>query len=58
MAGSYVAANLGVSLSIARTRGWRFARTLPLAFAGMHLAWGAGFLAGLGAGFARSWRRR
>jgi glycosyltransferase involved in cell wall biosynthesis len=45
--GSYLAANLGVSGFIAARGYWRRLPLLTLSFAVLHLAYGAGFLAGL-----------
>ncbi|MFN7941327.1 MAG: glycosyltransferase family 2 protein [Thermoanaerobaculia bacterium] len=47
VAGAYAAANLAVSLALAARHGARLALTLPPVFATLHLAWGAGFLAGI-----------
>ena len=47
LAGAYVAASVGASLVVARRHGWRHLLRLPPAFAGMHLAYGLGFLSGL-----------
>lgn len=43
----YGAANLGVSLSTARSGGWRLLPDLVFAFALLHLSYGSGFLLGL-----------
>lgn len=43
----YGAANLGASLSTARSGGWRLLPDLVLAFAILHLSYGSGFLLGL-----------
>lgn len=45
--GAYFAASLGVSVALARKRGWRHLPRLPFAFVCMHLAYGLGFLSGL-----------
>ncbi len=45
--GAYLAASLGASVLIARRRGWGKVLRLPIAFACMHLAYGAGFLIAL-----------
>ncbi len=42
-AGSYALANLAASTWLAVRRGWRLLPRLPLAFATLHLTWGAGF---------------
>lgn len=47
VAGSYAAANLLASAATARRVGWRWLPALGLAFAILHLSYGAGFLAGL-----------
>ena len=52
-AGSYMVANLGASIFLARKRGDRLFPILVLAFLALHLAWGLGFLAGL----IRFWNR-
>lgn len=43
---TYGAASLIASLAVARRRGWHFLPLLPVAFAGMHLGYGAASLAG------------
>ncbi|NJO84248.1 MAG: hypothetical protein HC828_16655 [Blastochloris sp.] len=48
--GPYLAANLGASVYTAR-QDWRTLPVLPLVFATLHVAYGAGFLHGL-----RRWR--
>lgn len=45
--GSYLLASTMASLVIASRRGWRYLPLLPPAFLGMHLGYGAAFLAGL-----------
>jgi succinoglycan biosynthesis protein ExoA len=56
---SYLTASLLASLPIARRHGWRFLILLPLAFACLHLSYGAGFLLGiprfLAARIRRAW---
>lgn len=47
LVGTYLLASLGASLVLAQRHGWRHLVRLPLAFACMHLAYGAGFLVGL-----------
>jgi cellulose synthase/poly-beta-1,6-N-acetylglucosamine synthase-like glycosyltransferase len=47
LAGAYAMVSLGVSLAVARVRGWRHFWRLPLAFACMHVSYGLGFLTGL-----------
>jgi len=47
VAGSYLAANLAASLHTARRSGLALAPLLPLAYAVLHLGYGAGFLVGL-----------
>jgi succinoglycan biosynthesis protein ExoA len=59
----YLAANLGASLHVAfRERNWRYAFLMPIVFASLHVAYGAGSLWGtvqLGAiGLARILRRK
>lgn len=44
----YSLASLAASVWIAAHKGWQYAPILPLAFATMHLAYGMGFLVGLG----------
>ena len=51
--GIYLLANLGASLLTARVAGWHTLPLLPLAFATLHISYGAGFLAGL----AKFWNR-
>lgn len=51
--GSYLLANLAVSIWTARKNGWRYVLPLPLVYATLHLSWGMGFLAGL----VRFWNR-
>ena len=53
LAAAYLLSNLGASLLLARRSGWHLLPFLPPALATLHLAYGAGFLAGL----ARFWRR-
>jgi succinoglycan biosynthesis protein ExoA len=55
VAGSYSAANLGCSCFVAHRRGWRLLPRLPVVFAILHIAYGAGFLAGL-VTFRNRWR--
>jgi succinoglycan biosynthesis protein ExoA len=55
--GAYVLAAAVASVRIARRAGWRHLPVLPAVFAVLHLAYGAGFLAGL-ARFRRWWRAR
>jgi glycosyltransferase involved in cell wall biosynthesis len=43
----YSSANLLASAACAKKHGWRYLPMLPLCFATLHLAWGAGFWAGL-----------
>lgn len=43
----YLCANLVAAVWTAARRGWNYLPLLPLAFATIHLSWGAGFLAGL-----------
>ena len=43
----YVAVNLGVSVATAARSSWQYLPLLPLIFLIVHVAWGAGFLAGL-----------
>lgn len=47
VAAPYVLANVVASVAAAARRGWDLLPRLPLAFAAMHLAYGAGFVAGL-----------
>jgi succinoglycan biosynthesis protein ExoA len=51
--GSYLVANVGASVVIARKPGWGMLALLPIAFATIHLSYGFGFLAGL----LKFWRR-
>ena len=51
LAGLYLAAALGVSLSLAARQGLRHLSRLPVVLATMHFAWGLGFLAAC----ARPW---
>jgi cellulose synthase/poly-beta-1,6-N-acetylglucosamine synthase-like glycosyltransferase len=55
VAGSYVVANIGASLSLVAVRKgtWRLFPLLPAAFATIHLSWGLGVLVGL----VRFWNR-
>jgi len=53
--GAYITANLSAALVTASRKGWQNFRYLPLAFAALHLSYGAGFLYGL-AKFAGRWR--
>ena len=52
---AYLVANIGASLSIARTAGMRHMRLLPIVFGALHIGYGAGFLGGLVA-FRDRWR--
>jgi hypothetical protein len=45
--GSYLTANLAVSLYLSSRAGLRYLAILPLAFATLHMAYGTGFLRGL-----------
>jgi hypothetical protein len=47
MLGSYLLASLLLSIKTAAREGWRYLPLLPLAFACLHLSYGAGFLAGV-----------
>ena len=47
LVGTYVAANLAASVVAAKRNGIRSLPALPVAFATLHLSYGAGFLAGL-----------
>jgi succinoglycan biosynthesis protein ExoA len=51
--GSYLSANLGASVLVARRKGWQLLPLLPLTFATLHLSYGLGFLVGL----VRFWNR-
>jgi glycosyltransferase involved in cell wall biosynthesis len=51
--GSYITANIGISLLTARRGAWNLLLALPLCFATIHFAWGIGFLVGL----LRFWNR-
>ncbi len=51
--GSYLFANIGASILVARRKGWRLLPLLPLTFTILHLAYGLGFLVGL----VRFWNR-
>jgi succinoglycan biosynthesis protein ExoA len=55
--GSYLGANLTVSVLLARRAGWGLVPRLVLAFAILHLSYGLGFLAGLGR-FRNRWREK
>lgn len=52
---AWLAAALAASVAVARRTRWRHLPRLPLVFATLHLAWGAGFWLGLG---GAGWRRR
>ena len=54
LVGSYVLANFGASIIVARQANWSFLRFLPLAFAMLHFGYGCGFLVGL-IGFWNRW---
>jgi succinoglycan biosynthesis protein ExoA len=45
--GCYLLASLVVSIRTAAKEAWRYLPLLPLAFACLHLSYGAGFLAGV-----------
>lgn len=47
LAGTYAAANLAASVIAAKRNGIRYLPALPVAFATLHLSYGAGFLTGL-----------
>ena len=53
--GAYGAALTAAAASVARRHGWRHFGRLVVAFAGIHVSWGAGFLVGA-VRFARRWR--
>jgi hypothetical protein len=53
----YGGAAVASSAALARRAGWRDAAALPVVFAAMHLAWGAGFLAGALRFAPRWWTR-
>jgi GT2 family glycosyltransferase len=53
VAGSYLVANLGASMSTVRKDTWRLFPVLPITFATIHLSWGLGVLVGL----VRFWNR-
>ncbi len=55
--GSYIIANMGISVLTARRGGWNLLLPLPLCFATIHFAWGIGFLVGL-VRFWNRWRDR
>ncbi len=52
--GAYLLANLAAALLTALKHGWRYLPYLPVAFAALHIAYGAGFLYGL-VKFANKW---
>jgi len=52
--GLYLIVNLGVSISIAAKRGWKYLVSLPAAFSIIHTSYGLGFLVGL-LKFANRW---
>lgn len=45
--GAYTVANLGAAVVTAAKKGWRYFLQLPVAFATLHISYGAGFLYGL-----------
>ncbi len=55
--GTYIAANLGAAFITASKKGWRYFLYLPVAFAALHISYGAGFLYGL-AKFFKRWKPR
>lgn len=52
--GLYLIVNLGVSISIAAKRGWKYLVSLPAAFSIIHISYGLGFVVGL-LKFANRW---
>ena len=52
--GLYLIVNLGVSISIAAKRGWKYPVSLPAAFSIIHISYGLGFVVGL-LKFANRW---
>ena len=56
-AGSYLAANLSVSLITSAKKGWKYIPLLPVIFAILHFSYGLGFLVGL-VKFANRWGDR
>lgn len=56
VASSYLLANLAASVITAARGSWRLLPILPLAFASLHLSYGAGFLVGL-VRFWNKWKR-
>ena len=53
--GAYLLANLSAAVLTSARRGWSYLPVLPLAFAILHVAYGAGFLVGL-VKFANRWK--
>jgi succinoglycan biosynthesis protein ExoA len=54
IAGAYAVALVAATCAVARQHGWRDAGRILMAFATMHVSWGAGFLWGV-LRFARRW---